>query len=188
MLEAGVKFFACLGNHDRANEHFYKPFNMGEKRYYSFKNGNAEFFALDSTYNYMDAEQLAWVKDSLRKSNAAWKICYFHHPLYTNGRFHGPDVDLRARLEPVLVANGVRVVLSGHQHAYERLKSQDGIYYFVLGNAGQLRPHDLRPSTQTAKGFDTDRCFMPMEIAGDRLYFQTISRTGQTVDSGAIER
>src|ERR1022692_2929818 len=80
LLEGGVKFYASLGNHDNANQRFYKPFNMGEKRYYNFKNGNAEFFALDS--NYMDPTQLDWIQRKLQDSNAAWKICYFHHPLY----------------------------------------------------------------------------------------------------------
>ncbi len=186
LLDAGVKFYASLGNHDRTNERLYKPFNMHEKRYYDFRYGNAQFFALDS--NYMDPEQLAWLKENLGKSDAAWKVCFFHHPLYSDAAFHGPDVDLRARLVPIFTATGVRLVLSGHEHVYERLKPINGIYYFVLGNAGQLRPHNLRPSVHMAKGFDTDRCFMLMEIAGDQLYFQTISRTGQTVDSGKIEK
>jgi predicted phosphodiesterase len=186
LLDAGVKFYASLGNHDNPNQRFYKPFNMGEKRYYSFKKGNAEFFALDS--NYMDPAQLAWLTSSLRSSTAAWKICYFHHPLYSDGRFHGPDTDLRARLEPVLKANGVKVVLSGHEHLYERLKPHDGIYYFVLGNSGELRAKGLKASADTAKGFDSDRGFMLMEIAGDQLYFQTISRTGGTIDAGVIDR
>ena len=108
--------------------------------------------------------------------------------MYSDGKFHGPDTDLRARLEPIFEANGVRVVLSGHEHLYERIKPHGGIYYFVLGNSGELRTHNLRPSSDTAKGFDTDRDFMLMEIAGDQLYFQTISRTGETVDSGMIER
>ena len=177
LLDAGVKFYASLGNHDSPNERFYKPFNMGGSRYYSFKYGNAEFFALDS--NYMDPDQLTWVKESsLAKSSAAWTICFFHHPFYSNAKFHGPDVDLRARLAPIFQANGVRLVLAGHEHVYERLKPVDGIDYFVLGNSGQLRPHDLRPSAQTAKGFDTDRCYMLMEIAGNELYFQTITMTG----------
>jgi 3',5'-cyclic AMP phosphodiesterase CpdA len=136
----------------------------------------------------MDPEEFAWVKDSLQKSDAAWKVCFFHQPLYSDAKFHGPDVDLRARLVPIFRANGVRVVLSGHEHVYERLKTIDGINYFVLGNAGELRPHNLRPSAGMAKGFDTDRCFMLMEIAGNELYFQTISRTGETVDSGSIEK
>lgn len=186
LLDAGVKFYASLGNHDNPNERFYKTFNMGEKRYYSFRKGNAEFFALDSSY--MDPQELDWVTKALRDSNAAWKICYFHHPLYSDGKFHGPDTDLRARLEPIFRSNGVRVVLSGHEHVYERIKPHGGIYYFVLGNSGELRAHNLRPSSDTVKGFDTDRDFMLMEIAGDQLYFQTISRTGETVDSGVIDR
>jgi hypothetical protein len=186
LLDAGVKFYASLGNHDDPNERFYKPFNMGEKRYYSFMKGNAEFFALDS--NYMDPAQVEWLTKALRDSTAAWKICFFHHPLYSDGIFHGPDTDLRARLEPIFQANGVRLVLSGHEHLYERIKPHGGIYYFVLGNSGELRPHNLKPSTDTAKGFDTDRDFMMMEISGDQLYFQTVSRTGETIDSGLIDR
>jgi len=157
LLDLGVKFYAALGNHDDTNQRFYKPFNMGGKRYYSFKKGNVEFFTLDS--NYMDPEQLDWLTKELRNSNAAWKICYFHHPLYTHAKYHGPDTDLRRLLEPVFQQSGVNVVYAGHEHVYERLKPQNGIYYFVLGNSGQLRFHDLRPSKDTAKGFDTDRTF-----------------------------
>jgi len=186
LLDAGVKFYASLGNHDNPNERFYKPFNMNEKRYYSFKRGNAEFFALDSTY--MNPQQLEWLKMSLRDSGAAWKICYFHHPLFSDGRYHGPDVDLRSQLEPIFRMNGVRVVLSGHEHLYERVKPHDGIYYFILGNSGELRAHGLRRSSDTAAGFDTDRAFMIMEIAGDELYFETISRGGEIIDSGMIDR
>jgi hypothetical protein len=186
LLTAGVKFYASLGNHDDPNERFYKPFNMGEKRYYSFRKGNAEFFALDS--NYMDPQQMDWLNKALHDSSAVWKVCFFHHPLYSDGKFHGADTDLRARLEPVFRANGVRVVLTGHEHVYERIKPQNGIYYFVLGNSGELRTHNLKPSADTASGFDADRDFMEMEIAGDQLYFQTISRSGGTVDSGVIDR
>jgi hypothetical protein len=93
---------------------------------------------------------------------------------------------LRTRLEPIFEKNGVNVVFTGHEHVYERLKPQRGIYYFVLGNAGELRYHDLIPSPDTVKGFDTDRDFMLIEITRDALHFQTISRTGQTVDTGAL--
>jgi phosphodiesterase/alkaline phosphatase D-like protein len=186
LLDGGVKFYAALGNHDEPNQRFYKLFNMGGKRYYSFTNGNVEFFALDS--NYMDPEQLDWLTKELKNSKAAWKICYFHHPLYSHAKFHGSDTDLRKRLEPILQQSGVSVVFAGHEHVYERLKPQNGINYFVLGNSGQLRFHDLRPSADTAKGFDTDRTFCMVEIIGDQFYFQTISRTGETVDFGVLER
>jgi hypothetical protein len=186
LLDAGVKFYAALGNHDNPNQRFYKPFNMGEKLYYNYKNGNVELFALDSTY--MDPTQLEWVTQKLQESKAAWKICYFHHPLYSDARFHGPDKDLRLRLEPIFQKIGVNVVLAGHDHVYERIKPQNGIDYFILGSSGQLRPGDLRPSAMMAKGFDADRAFMLVEIADDQLYFQTVSRADKTVDEGVIAK
>ncbi len=184
LLDAGVKFYASLGNHDSPNQRFYKPFNMDGKRYYDYRRGNTAFFALDS--NYMDPEQIAWLKKELSGSDAQWKICYFHHPLYSDSKAHGSDTDLRKILEPIFKQYGVQAVFSGHEHTYERLKSQQGIYYFVLGNSGQLRVHDLRKSSKTEKGFDTDRGFGLVEIAGGELNFQIVSRTGATIDSGMI--
>jgi len=186
LLDGGVKFYASLGNHDNPNERFYKPFNMGGKRYYSFKNANATFFALDS--NYMDPEQVSWLQQQLSSSSSDWKISFFHHPLHSDGQFHGADVDLRARIEPILENNGVYVVLSGHDHVYERISPQHGVTYFVIGNSGQLRFHNLRPSSQMMKGYDEDCGFALFEIAGDELYFQVISRKGATIDSGVISR
>jgi hypothetical protein len=187
LLKAGVKFYASLGNHDLTSERLYKPFNMGGSRYYSFHRGNATFLALDS--NYMDPEQVNWLTRQLATAPPGWKICFFHHPLYSDGKAHGSALDLRARLQPLFVRYGVNVVFSGHDHVYERLKPQHGIYYFVEGNSGALRYHNLRRhSPEMAAGFDTDRAFMLAEIVGDQLYFQTISRTGKTVDHGVIQR
>ena len=187
LLDAGVPFYAVLGNHDSTNERFYKPFNMNGANYYTFKKGNVRFFALDS--NYMDPKQRTWIETQLREaSNADWKFCYFHHPLYSSGSFHGPALDLRKVLEPLFVKYGVDVVFAGHEHVYERVRPQQGIYYFTEGASGQLRAGNLARSAITAKGFDTDRSFMMIEIAGDDMYFQTTSRTGVVVDSGVIQR
>ena len=187
LLDAGVKFYASLGNHVDPNiERLYKGFNMGGERYHAFKKGDAQFLALDSTY--MDPKQLSWVDQTLRSSNARWKICFFHHPLYNDGKMHGPDLDLRNQLKPLLTLYGVNAVFSGHEHAYERVKPEDGIYYFILGSSGKLERHDFRRKDVMEKSFDRDRTFMLVEIAGDQLYFQTISRSGETVDSGSISR
>jgi hypothetical protein len=83
----------------------------------------------------------------------------------------------------------VSLVLTGHDHVYERIKPQNGIQYFVEGSAGQLREGDLRKgSPLTAKGFDTDQTFMLMEISGDDLTYMTVSRKGDIVDSGTMTR
>lgn len=183
LLDAKVDFYAVLGNHDDPNQRFYTPFNMAGKRYYSFKKGNVRFFALDSTY--MDPVQLAWLELELKASGSEWKIAYFHHPLYSSG-MHGSQTDLRVLLEPLFLKYGVGAVFSGHEHFYQRIKPQQGIYYFVSGAAGQLRAGDIKPSDLTAAGFDSDRSFMLIEVADRELSFQAISRTGQTVDKGTI--
>jgi hypothetical protein len=92
-------------------------------------------------------------------------------------------------LEPLFLKYNVSVVLTGHDHFYERVKAQKGITYFVVGSGGQLREGNIdRRSGLTAKGFDTDLSFMVAEIVGDEMYFNAVSRTGQIVDSGSITR
>jgi predicted phosphodiesterase len=186
LLDAGVKFYASLGNHDDPNQRFYKPFNMNGERYYTYTKGPVRFFVLDS--NYMDEKQLDWLERELKASNDPWKIGYFHHPLYSSGARHGSEVDLRAQLEPLFLKYGVSVVFAGHEHFYERLHPQKGIAYFTSGGAAKLRHGNIVRGPMTAVGFDTDRSFMIVEISGDELYFQTFSRVGKTVDSGSVAR
>ena len=91
-------------------------------------------------------------------------------------------------LEPVLLRHGVDVVLQGHEHFYERIEPQHGIHYFISGAAGQLRRSNIAKSEITARGFDQDLHFMLVEIAGDEMYFQAVSRAGKTVDAGSFKR
>jgi hypothetical protein len=186
LLSAGVKFYASLGNHDTPNQRFYRLFNMNGQRYYSFEAPiqDVRFFALDS--NYMDPAQIKWLEAELQKSDEHWKIAFFHHPLYSSGDRHGSDVELRQVLEPLFLKHGVTVVFAGHEHFYERLRPQKGIYYFTSGAAAKLRKGNINEGPMTAKGYDLDRSFMLVEIDGNDLHFQTISRIGQTVDSGTI--
>jgi predicted phosphodiesterase len=186
LLDAGVRFYAALGNHDNERNRFYRPFNMGGERYYTFAVRNVRFFVLDS--DSLDPKQREWIETVLAASNDDWKICYFHHPLYSDGGRHGSQVDLRVVLEPLFVKYDVNVVFSGHDHIYERIKPQKGITYFVAGSAGQLRKGDLHPSDLTAAAFDQDQAFVIVDIAGDEMRFDAISRTGQVVDSGVIHR
>jgi predicted phosphodiesterase len=187
LLDDGVKFYASLGNHDDPNQRFYQKFNMDGKRYYTFRKKDAEFFVLDSTY--MSPPQIKWLAEELKRSDAKWKIPYFHHPIYSSGERHGSELDLQKIVEPLFLENGVDVVFSGHEHFYERLKPQKGIIYITQGGAAKLRRGNIRDkSAMTAKGFDSDRSFTLVEIVGDHLFFETISRMGQIVDSGQFPR
>jgi predicted phosphodiesterase len=195
LLDAGVTFHAAIGNHDDSAQIYYQQFNMGGQRYHSFRRSEmsleggltgagVRFFALDS--RSFDQDQLDWLGTELEDSRSRWKVVYFHHPLYTSGRYESASRALRIALEPILVRGDVDVVLSGHEHFYERTHPQRGIYYFISGAAGSLRENDIRETGLTARGFDRDYSFMLMEARGDELYFQSITRRGETVDAGVL--
>jgi len=197
LLDAGVKFYATLGNHDYPNQPFYAPFNMGGQRYYTFKppslvarlagtGDDVRFFMIDT--ERLDRPQLEWIDREMGRSESDWKIPIFHRPIYTSGRYARPARAFRAALEPLFVKHGVKVAFSGHEHYYERTKPQQGITYFISGGAGSLRVGDIRPTDLTDAGFDRDYHFMLIEISGDELYYQAIARTGVTVDTGVVRR
>lgn len=189
LLSAGVKFYASLGNHDPREQRYYEPFNMNGEFYYSFKapKQDVRFFALDSTY--MEPAQLKWLEGALASSRETWKIAFFHHPLYSSGGTHGSDDRLRQQLEPLFVKHGVNLVLSGHDHIYERIKPQQGIAYFVAGSGGKLRPGDVKGGHPfSARVIDTSNVFMALEVNGDVLTFNAIATDGRVVDAGEITR
>jgi DNA repair exonuclease SbcCD nuclease subunit len=187
IIDAQIPFYAALGNHDELQQLNYPLFNMNGHRYYTFRKGPVQFFALDSTL--MTHGQLRWLEDELSNSKAQWKIAYFHHPIYSSGRRHGPTLVLQSALQPIFSTHGVRVIFVGHEHFYERLVPRFGIQQFTTGSAGQLRFGNIRTgSLETARGFDTDNSFMLVSIEGDLLTFEAVSRTGAIVDSGTVVR
>ena len=184
LLRMGIPFYAALGNHDDPNNRHYPKFNMNGQRYYSFTRGPVRFFVFDT--NFMDPEQVKWIDAALATAREEWKIAVFHHPIYSNGDRHGPNVALRVVLEPLLVRHDVDLVLAGHEHIYERIKEQKGIPHFIVGSSGQLRKGGVTPSSSTAASFADDNAFLIATIDGDGMTFQAISRTGGVVDSGVI--
>jgi hypothetical protein len=189
LLDAKVKFYASLGNHDDREQRFYKNFNMDGQLYYTFKapRQDVRFFALETTY--LEPRQVQWLERELKSATEDWKIAFFHHPMYSSGERHGSSVQIREALEPLFLKYNVSAVFAGHEHFYERIVPQKGIFYMTSGGAAKLREGNIRPNSAiTAKGFDEDNHFVLMEIDGDEMFFQAISRRGETVDSGSFRR
>jgi hypothetical protein len=133
------RFFPTLGNHDvfsAAGQPYLDYFQLpGNERYYDFARGDVHLFALDSDDREPDgttvsSPQAAWLKARLAASTTRWQVVYMHHPPYSSGR-HGSDVDMQwpfARW-------GADLVLTGHDHLYERIRV-DGLNYVVNGLGG----------------------------------------------------
>jgi hypothetical protein len=198
LLEAGVKFYASLGNHDIIRglefQTNYPNFNMGGRRYYNFAKGPSEsneslleFFALDS--NEVTSEQLKWLDEGLSASKARWKIAFSHHSIYSSARMHSQYTKLRAQLEPLYVKHGVAAVFAGHSHCYERVKPQKGVHYFTEGASGEIKRKTLdRGGPFFAVGEDEKNSFLIVQASESELKVEAIGADGSLIDSYTIKR
>ena len=186
LLDRGVMFYAALGNHDRDLQQHFKPFNMQDRDYYTFDRGNARFVALNSNHP-ADPAQAKWLDTVFADAGTKWRICFFHHPVYSSGQHAGESRDvIRPALEPVLIRNHVDVVFSGHDHLYERVAPQKGVRYFVSGGGGR-NLYAFRASAFDEVGI-SEHHFMVVEIAGDRLFYEAITQAQKLLDCGVLYR
>lgn len=106
----------------------------GTEAYYSFEHGDVHFVSLESTVTDRSpgGMMMRWLREDLEKKQGRWLIAYWHHPPYSKGR-HDSDrerqmLDMRTTFLPVLEAQGVDLILSGHAHLYARSMLIDGAY------------------------------------------------------------
>jgi 3',5'-cyclic AMP phosphodiesterase CpdA len=93
-----------------------------------------DLFVLNS--NSVGDRQTRWLKRHLAASTATWKIVSFHHPAYSCGGYlRNPAVV--SRWVPLFERYGVALVLSGHDHNYQRFAPRNGVTYVVHGGGGQ---------------------------------------------------
>jgi hypothetical protein len=112
-----------------------------------------------------------------------------HHPLYSSGKKHGSELQLRKLIEPLFTRYHVQVVFAGHDHVYERTKPQQGIQYFITGAGGKMRRGDINMKSEIrAVSYDEDNSFMLMEVDEEEMTFKSISEKGDVVDSGIIRQ
>jgi tartrate-resistant acid phosphatase type 5 len=134
--------------------------------YYTFTAGPAQFFAIDS--NEISAAELAWLKDSLQRSNARWKIVYGHHPPYFAGT-SGLTEDERIvkTLMPILKGRA-DVYIAGHDHNLEHLKPVDGVNLFIAGGGGAVT-YEADPASPVALFAKQTNGFAVLEIRDHNL-------------------
>jgi hypothetical protein len=188
ILKRGVRFRACIGNHDIRTDNAdpqvaYPGFNM-EGRYYTYTEGPAQFFVLDTNSNANWKAQMVWLEESLAKSTASWKIVYGHHPIYSSGHY-GTDPVFVERFTPLFKKYKVDLYINGHEHNYERINPIDGTTYLITGHGGA----SLRPVTAKLpnSAFAVSRFgFSTVELWADRMVIQGIGTDGTVFDRGVV--
>jgi acid phosphatase len=198
LIKKGVKFHAVLGNHDMETKNGFdviadrERFNiLSSKGYYSFSpeiliddRPIVKFVGINSMTIDDDPDQVAWLGRTLTEGEPIWKIPFFHHPIYTCPGKHEEEGNVRAEIEDVLVAAGVKITLAGHNHFYARMKPQKGVFHFVSGGGGRTLKTPL-PDENTAEAKEANH-FVYFEASADKLKFWAVPPSGEPFDSGEI--
>jgi len=209
MLRRSV-WYPVVGNHDIVTENgkpfagaFHLPTNSrdGSEKYYSFDYGNAHFVALDGN-DKRNADMLDWVDADLAATKKRWKFVYFHQPIYSDPGKHGSDLELRARLEPILVKHHVDLAFSGHNHFFSRsypirngtavdtaqgssYRDPGGVIYIVSGGGGRHLYEVTRGDPLIRSAYSVFHT-MAVDVVGDSLYARAVLPGGRVFDSFSI--
>ncbi|MBD2776306.1 metallophosphoesterase family protein [Iningainema tapete] len=186
LLQKGVKFQACLGNHDirTANGDLqlkYPGFNMSG-RYYTFRRDKVQFFVLDTNHNADWQNQLSWLEQELSRSNAPWKIVYGHHPVYASG-VYGTNPTFVKTFTPIFQKHNVQLYINGHEHHYERSSSINGTTYLICGGGAGTR----RVGRSSWTAYSAEKLsFATYEVYADRIEISGIGTDNQVFDQGVV--
>ncbi len=177
--------YPAIGNHDESTiyeQNFDLPWAERGHNWYSFDHGDVHFVALDT--NEMTAEQARWLESDLAATSRPWKVVYGHHPPYSSGE-HGSSMEFRQTFGPILEKYKVDLVLSGHDHDYERIAPQNGVHYVVTGGGGRgTRAVGSSDFTDFAEAVLN---FVYVEVEGDQLLLHAIDGEGTEFDQLLIQ-
>lgn len=195
LIKRGVPCYAAIGNHD------YKPaakfkfeintpwFNMGGHNYYSktFGNGLMTVFFLDCETLRSDPAQYLWLKHELMNCTSTWKVLINHVPMVASNVLHADNPAMFDLLDQIMVDGKIDLVLSGHNHLYERRALKEGIQYMTVGCGGHVdHSFEFPADTDRVIGYHAECCFSWMEVSAHAIRFQVNNEDGVLIDEFSL--
>lgn len=187
-----VPILPSIGNHDASGRFYYERYFLldlwtGGRRYFATDWGNLRLIAIDSGVECRKGcDQYTFFREALAEGAAAGKlmVVFLHFPPYSSGS-HGSDLGLREPIAELAKRYGVELVLTGHDHNYERTKPIDGTTYVVSGSAGApIRP--VNPEWFTAHA-RTEPHYVLIDVARDQMTLRAVNLRGEVFDSAIIK-
>ena len=189
-----IPMFLTLGNHDiktKNGEAYFDAFDLPKNNpllseaFYSFRWGHVLFITIDSNAFVNGtpeaAIQLDWLRDQLMQNRLPWVVVFFHHPVYASRGNHGSTPEMQKALLPLFEKYHVQLVLSGHDHHYERTKLLNGTLYIVTGGGGGgVRP--VRPNPSFSEVAISTHHHVSINIYEDLFALTAIDENGQIID------
>lgn len=186
VLDSGADLYAITGNHDALADDggLIQQQALGMPGFWwSERIGDVLLVGLDS--NQVDnPDQLVFLEETLSASDAPWTIVAVHHPPYSAG-YQGSAHDVRDVFSPIFERQGVQLVLSGHEHDYQRTESINGVTYVVTGaGAGTRRTGNRSYTTYSAATMN----FVDLNVFSDRLVLRAIDHEFMVFDEFTLTR
>ena len=183
-----------LAGHYKSNHNM--PWSTGTPNYYSFDTANARIIVIDTNNLYgalqapkleKNSTQYEWLKNTLAKAGAdKWKIVVMHHPVYSSGQTE--DL-LSAFLAPLFEAHQVKLVIQGHQGAYERTKpirkgaaAKSGPIYVTVGGSGKFFEESTYENEWGSKYLALPH-FSHIKIVDRKLSLRTYTHDNKLIDA-----
>ena len=180
VLDTGADLYAIAGNHDALAD----DAGLSQIRalgmpglWWSERIGDILLVGLDS--NQVDnPDQLAWLEATLTADDAPWKIVLVHHPPYSAG-YQGSAKDVRQAFSPVFERHDVQLVLSGHEHDYQRTEEINGVTYLVSGAGAGTR----RTGNRSYTAYSTSTMnFVDLNVFEDRITLRAVDHEFMVFD------
>jgi 3',5'-cyclic AMP phosphodiesterase CpdA len=186
VLDQGTSLLAILGNHDVADGHGdeqMEAFGMPGRWWAETWGDDLLVIGLDSN-DVDNPDQREFLERTLAASTATWKIVAVHHPPYSAG-YQGSSTDVREAFSPLFERYGVQLVLSGHEHDYQRSEPIDGVVYIVSG--GVARTRRTGEADFTAESFSWHH-FLDLNVFDDHLLVRAVNQDQRVADEVSIPR
>jgi 3',5'-cyclic AMP phosphodiesterase CpdA len=184
---AGVSVTGTLGNHDvrvDGGRYEFDELNM-PRAFYKRTIGDVQFFILNS--NTVGPRQTAWLANALAGSAALWKIVVYHHPAWTCGAYRSNAAVVKNWV-PLFEKYNVNLVLSGHDHNYQRFAPRNGVTYVVHGGgaAPLYRLHRCPSSYPPKARRFAEHGFLYVSATDARLDVSAVDIRGRVRDHVAL--
>ena len=183
-----LSYWPSLGNHEQNADAYYHFFALPDNEaWYSFDWGNAHLVALDSNrFLDPDSEQGRWLQQDLMASKATWKIVFFHHPMFSAHPTRGINRN-RWSWEPLFIQGGVNMVLTGHDHHYQRTypigpaftEGAAAVHFTSGGGGAPLYPVEKKPYTAVT---ESAHHFIIMDFDGETVRGFAKNLDGEVID------
>jgi hypothetical protein len=177
------------GNHEWGHRgEGYDPYwgaSFASPHYYSFDLGGWHLISLNSEEPHdQGSAQFNWLRADLSKRSGNCTIAFWHRPRYSAGTSHGDE----RSLAPVwgLLAGRASIVLTGHDHNYQRLKPIDGITNWVVGSGGHGHTGVDAGDARLAAQNTTDYGALRLDLSSGRTDYAFVNSARATLDSGAV--